>query len=239
MLNITTSLYKLTFQQATLTALEKASEATATVTLQAQTESNMQRAVYRGRKLFQLDVNYRWSDVVFDERFAKADGEVVKNAYGVEGQDVRAGDRAPDAPGLVCLGSRTGKTPGRLFDIYSPCKHTVLVFANGAPDKAKKPIVDSVILLPSALVQKVIVLPSDADEVSTPQVLDTTIYDYVVKDVDGHGYQGFGVGAGGFTVVVVRPDGMVGGVAVSEAGLKKYVCAVFSQQAIYDEQAAT
>jgi hypothetical protein len=203
------------------------------------TESNMQRAFYRGRKLFQLDVNYRWSEVVFDERFARADGEVAKNAYGVEGQDVRAGDRAPDAPGLVCLGSVTGKTPGRLFDIYSPCKHTVLVFANGALDKAKQPILDSVVSLPCSLVQKVIVLPSNTDEVSTPQVFDTTVYDYVVKDIDGHGYKGYGVVEGGFAVVVVRPDGMVGGVAVSEAGLKKYVCAVFSQQTIYDEQAAT
>jgi hypothetical protein len=226
MLNITTSLYKLAFQQVTLTALEKASEAAAAAAIKAQTETNMQRAFYRGWKLFQLDVNYRWSEVVFDERFAKADGEFAKNAYGVEGQDVRAGDRAPDAPGLLCLHSATDNNPQRLFDIYSPSRHTVLIFYNGTPDIAKKPVLDALKALPPSLLQKVLILPSSAKEASIPELSGTA--DYILKDAQGHAHKGFGVTEGGFTIIIVRPDAMIGTVALTEAGLNKYVAAVFT-----------
>ena len=90
----------------------------------------------RRRKLFQLDLNYRWSSIVFDERFASSSAQ--KDAYGKLGQDLRAGDRAPDAPSLVILHSKVtsiGKVSGqvgasvRLFDIFEPTVHTALVFA--------------------------------------------------------------------------------------------------------------
>lgn len=58
----------------------------------------------RSRRLFQLDMNYRWSPIVLDERFE--DEEKAKrqpDAYGVEGHDNRAGDRAPDASDLTVL----------------------------------------------------------------------------------------------------------------------------------------
>ncbi len=65
----------------------------------------------RNRRLFQLDVNYRWSDIVLDERFddeGKAKQQQHSTAYGVEGHDIRAGDRAPDAPDLLVLTKATG-----------------------------------------------------------------------------------------------------------------------------------
>lgn len=224
MLNITTSLYKLTFTPATQAALENASEAAAAAKAKAEAESIIQRA--RNWKLFQLDVNYRWSDIVFDERYAHARLEDAKNAYGVEGQDVRAGDRAPDAPGLVCLrpaGAVGDNLPKRLFDIYSPAKHTVLLFGVAHVDDKQKVALEVVESLPASLFQKAVVLPADIEDVS---VSITT--DYFLRDDQGHAYKNFGVAEGKFVVVVVRPDGVVGAVALSATGVNDYVAAVFN-----------
>lgn len=218
MLDMTTSLYKLSFTPAAQNGKEEAEPA----------ESAMQRA-FPGRrdwKLLQLGVNYRWSDVVFDERFVRLDGERVTNAYGVRDHDVRAGDRAPDAPGLVCLRPAADNAPNRLFDIYSPAMHTALIFGNGVIGDTDRPILEAVEALPAPLFQKVFILPSSIEHSSAPD-LDITV-DYVLSDVQGHAYKNFGVDEGGYVVVIVRPDAIVGAVALSEAGLSKYVSAVFN-----------
>ena len=62
-------------------------------------------------KLFQLDVDYRWSGVVVDERYADEDKEKggTVEAYGEElGRAAWAGDRAPDAPALKRIGGGAG-----------------------------------------------------------------------------------------------------------------------------------
>ena len=65
--------------------------------LMKQTEDHLDQdsAWYRGRKLFQLDVHYRWSTIVFDERYDGNEARVAADVYGVTGHDTRAGDRAP------------------------------------------------------------------------------------------------------------------------------------------------
>ena len=89
---------------------------------------------WKNRALSQLDVNYRYSSVVFDAR--GADGRSVDEmkalayqGYGENG-GVRAGDRAPQAPWLV---DATGKETS-LVDILDANTHTILLYASGADE---------------------------------------------------------------------------------------------------------
>ena len=79
----------------------------------------------RGGDLHQFGVNYRWSSVVVDERTPKPKNAQDVDPYGA-GSDgtLRAGDRAPQAPGLVTASA--GETS--LFDLFGPGHHTVLLF---------------------------------------------------------------------------------------------------------------
>ncbi|EKM55694.1 uncharacterized protein PHACADRAFT_94045, partial [Phanerochaete carnosa HHB-10118-sp] len=168
---------------------------------------------FRGRKLYQLDVNYRWSTIVLDERFAG--GESTRVAYGEPGQDVRAGDRAPDAPVSV------GGTDTRLFDIFSPAHHTVLLF--GVSEKEAE-MLGVARTLPSDLVK--ILLVSSPGEV---HVAANDVSSIVVEDKDGHGRRGYGLeGQADSVAVVVRPDGMIGAFATSAKGLERYFSLVFT-----------
>ena len=52
------------------------------------------------------------------------------DAYGMRGHDVRAGDRASDAPRLVALANvMADETWVRLFDLFDPMLRTVLIFS--------------------------------------------------------------------------------------------------------------
>ncbi|EKM55695.1 uncharacterized protein PHACADRAFT_256507 [Phanerochaete carnosa HHB-10118-sp] len=208
---ITTDLFDRTFGVDTQ---RKLADARAAEQAGAGTDATAREQVWiRGRKLFQLDVNYRWSTIVLDERFAG--GESTRVAYGEPGQDVRAGDRAPDAPVSV------GGNDTRLFDIFSPAHHTVLLFG---VDEKEAGVLGVVRALPSDLVK--ILLVSSPGEVHVTTNDESNI---VVEDKDGHGRRPYGLeGQTGPVVVVVRPDGMIGAFATSAKGLEKYFSLIFS-----------
>lgn len=169
---------------------------------------------FRGRKLFQLDLHYRWSTIVFDERFEGDGKEKAEDVYGVAGRATRAGDRAPDAPELHSVdGTKT-----RLFDVINPTKHLALAFG---------PSTDALALL-EPLKERgadaflhILVLPKGSPPQSLPGV-------DVLIDSEGHAYAGYGIQSDVPTVVVIRPDGMVGAYALSKDGLAKYATAVFA-----------
>ncbi|KLO17521.1 hypothetical protein SCHPADRAFT_994344 [Schizopora paradoxa] len=178
----------------------------------------------RGRKLFQLDVNYRWSPIVFDERFGEAEAVKQPNAYGTEGHEARAGDRAPDAPNLRVIKrpANEGKADlgeeTRLFDVFTPDRHTVLVFHGDAT-----PILDALAKYPPELVRSVLVLPSNSSESESVSV------DFVLKDMEGHAHNGYGVKEDLFQVVIVRPDGVIGAFVAGVDGVSKYFSLILSE----------
>ncbi|KAF9525485.1 hypothetical protein CPB83DRAFT_838084 [Crepidotus variabilis] len=93
-------------------------------TLAVKDGSSNPNSFARGGKLNQLGVNYRTSRTVVD------DGEPIEAVSGYGGPDggpVRAGDRAPDASGLVRVGT---DEPARLFEIFDSRLHTVVIFAD-------------------------------------------------------------------------------------------------------------
>ncbi|OJA21376.1 hypothetical protein AZE42_07309 [Rhizopogon vesiculosus] len=108
-------------------------------------------------KPFMLGINCRLSSIVLDEFTTPVDGRPI-NAYGVldEGH-LEAGDRAPDAPGLLHI--RPGESDQTtLFSHYRPWYHTVIVIAPspaeatsvlGALESCDKSVIRSAVILPS------------------------------------------------------------------------------------------
>ena len=172
-------------------------------------------------ELKQLGVNYRWSSILVDERHGAHAGaeQGTVDAYGALGGDgLHAGDRAPDAPGLSNL-----KTPGSgttsLFDIFRPVRHTVLVFSQDP--SAVQDVLATLKAYPEGLVRSVVVVPRDRVE-SVPVDADLAL-----KDGDGHAYAGYGCSPDASTIIVIRPDGVVGAIAAGVTGVKKYFGAIF------------
>ncbi|KLO09903.1 hypothetical protein SCHPADRAFT_878780 [Schizopora paradoxa] len=190
-------------------------------------------AFARGRKLFQLDVNCRWSPIVLDERFSEEEATKQPNAYGTEGHEARAGDRAPDAPNLLVV-----KRPGnegkaevggetRLHDVFTPDKHTILVFV---PDKflgKAKAILEELKKYPSELIRPALVLP--AASLSSATAIGDASAEYVFKDTAGHAYTGYGLKEDEFQIVVVRPDGVIGAFVTGKDGVAKYFSFIFGK----------
>ncbi|KAI6105247.1 FAD binding domain-containing protein [Pisolithus croceorrhizus] len=191
-------------------------------------ESGLERGMRRSEKMYMLGVNYRTSPIVIDE-FAPTPTSgvaVVHNAYG-DGQEgvLRAGDRAPNAPGLtpVASPSRTSAASTHMFDIFGSTHHTVIIFA---PTLAS-PVVQS------ELVRRVVVLPGSASgpdgRVEASSEVDQAVDVEVLVDHEGHAYRGYIVESQGVKVVVVRPDGVVGAIVRGVEGLERYVEGVFGR----------
>ncbi|KAI6098040.1 FAD binding domain-containing protein [Pisolithus croceorrhizus] len=249
MLGLTTELYNRTFGQS---GDEHTPGSTADENSNSeQVESKFERAMRRGGKLHMLGVNYRTSPIVVDE-FVPAPTPgvaIINSAYGDTQEGVlRAGDRAPDAPGLAPVvlpnhasaskssGLQTSAVAGntRMFDIFGSTHHTVIIFA---PALAV-PVVRSVLTtldqsLRKELVRCIVVLPGSTCALgSRPEMSseeDQTIDTEVLIDEAGHAYRGYVVESQEVKVVVVRPDGVVGAIVHGMTGLERYFEVVFGK----------
>lgn len=179
----------------------------------------------RGGSILQLGVNYRGSSILVDERNAGGDDSDVKvDSYTVDGF-VRAGDRAPDAPGLG-----GGSGPSRLFDIFKPYHHTVLFFAAEDEVERVKSVIQTLQRYPPGTIRSVILYPQGA---SHDQSVADLGADFVLEDQSGHAFEGYGVlrhasAGAGLTVVAVRPDGVIGAIAYGVEGVHKYFDIIFA-----------
>jgi 2-polyprenyl-6-methoxyphenol hydroxylase-like FAD-dependent oxidoreductase len=123
--------------------------------------------ISRDERTMQLGIHYRTSSLSHDDRG--------------EGAHPRAGDRAPDAPGLV-----TSSGDCRLFDLLRGPKAVVLNFGRGRVSVPPVP------WLPVKVLNVV-------DEIGGPED---------VVDAGGHLTAAYGPSAG--TVMLIRPDGYLG-----------------------------
>ncbi|KAK0214928.1 FAD binding domain-containing protein [Armillaria fumosa] len=163
----------------------------------------------RGPELYQFGVNYRGSPVVIDE---EGTPESIDPYRSGEGGPLRAGDRAPDAPGLVSVQGEKMN----LFDIFRTSYHTVLIFPGA--DLEVKAILDLVKAYPVGTVKSVVILQQNA----TPA--DDFPADFVLTDGDGYARKHYNDRNG---IVVVRPDGIVGALIGGADGLKQYFKGIF------------
>ncbi|KAF7370666.1 FAD-binding-3 domain-containing protein [Mycena sanguinolenta] len=189
--------------------------------------------------VLQLGVNCRWSCLVVDEQepddFPDDD---VDEDYGDEEEGdswgtfidrpLAAGDRAPDAPGLVVLKRPTGdpdKTPTdarttSLFRTFLASRHTVLIFSGEASCLAA--VLRLLAPLPPHTIQSVAVVSSQPLTLAGEYVLP----DWVLEDRAGHAYSTYAL-RDECNIVVVRPDGLLGAIVRSREGLQRYFRGVF------------
>lgn len=165
---------------------------------------------HRGIELYQLDINCRGSPLVVDR--------LDKETYKI-GKRLRAGDRAPDATGVIPLnpGLRPGTT--NLFDIFSSNKHTALIFVKGS--ESVKPYLESLEHYPSDTVFPVIVL-QQGDERSVDVFGKTS----VVRDSAGYVWKNYST-EHDTKIAIIRPDGCVGALGLDPDVVEEYRLLIF------------
>ena len=183
----------------------------------------------RGGDLHQFGVNYRWSPIVLDERTPKEDTPVDPYGHTRSPTDIlRAGERAPDAPGLVILAAKGGFNMAHattsLFSLFGASHHTVLIFSDGSEKVSE--VVAALRAYPADLFKTVLVRTDTSAPLSAPDGVD-----WCVLDRDAHAHEGYQVQKHEFLVVVVRPDGSIGGITRGADGTGRYFNGVFNNVA--------
>ncbi|CCM01287.1 uncharacterized protein FIBRA_03336 [Fibroporia radiculosa] len=172
----------------------------------------------RGSQLKQLGVNYRWSSIIVDERNPHKTGEDCEplDAYGVDGgTGLRAGDRAPDAPSLVPVNAGADAKLTSLFRTFGSTYHTILFFT---PDPLNIVLaLESLKAYPAELILSAIVYPK-----GTCNTLDVDGVDKCFVDGRAHASTAYGISALETMIVIVRPDGVIGGIVRGADGVNKY-----------------
>lgn len=176
-------------------------------------KSNDVSAMQRGKDLYQLGVNYRWSSIVYDDYVAAAGDEAAKmDAYGLSADGrIHAGDAARDAPGLVDV--KTGETTS-FFETFNVAHHTALVFTENAGEAG--PIFDTLAPYSPDVVQSVLVLPKESKDDAANSGAQK-----VLVDKEEHAWKGYAVKEK-LVVIIVRPDGVIGAVVHGAEGIDKY-----------------
>ncbi|KAF8185711.1 FAD binding domain-containing protein [Pholiota molesta] len=170
-------------------------------------ESSSQTGWDRSGHLNQLGVNYRWSSIVLDEERQLKGPEFAKiSTYDADPKlGLYAGDRAPDAPGLVEVGSQPHETANetRLFDLFSPTHHTLLIFTDKPDFRSVLADLDA---YPADLVRIVVILEKGTvgavqNDAKTPIILE---------DRDGHAYSTYMQADATRGIYIIRPDSVIG-----------------------------
>lgn len=162
----------------------------------------------RSKNLLQLGINYRWSQIVLDERFEK-EIEEAANPYGAIGATVRAGDRAPYIPSLVDLASNQSVD---FFNLLGT-SHLLLVL------KTKGDTLQDIGVIrqyaDDGLLQ-VAVVQQDGQRI-------TGFDGMVLRDEEGVSFDAYDASTSQKDIwVVIRPDGLVGAYGFSASVVERY-----------------
>ncbi|KAK7050545.1 FAD-binding-3 domain-containing protein [Favolaschia claudopus] len=168
----------------------------------------------RDGDIHMLGINYSGSSIILQEPDAISG---ISNAYskpvGSGPARVEASFRAPDAPGLVLVGtSENVESTTSLFSIFKVTVHTVLLFGREAD--CGHQVTEVAETVPRAVARAVRILSQRESSRSLCEI--------VLEDRAGHAYAGYGVPLDKLTAVVVRPDGVVGAVVSDKRGLERY-----------------
>ena len=184
----------------------------------------------RTGNLNQLGVNYRWSSIVVDQSTGSGTGpdrREAHSAYDVEADGpLRAGDRAPDAPGLVKVKSDNQKSSDsestRLFTLLSPTCHTILIFTEAADVHATLQVQAAIVKFHKELVRVVVLLRA-----GTTNIIQDDVTCDVFEDRDGHAYDAYKGAEGANEIVIIRPDGVTGAVVRDVEWVERYFKSIF------------
>ena len=163
---------------------------------------------------------------MFDERFTHTDSQ--GDPYGRPSRDAQAGDRVPDSPDLQASGITT-----RLFDLFTPTAHTVLVFTSLSTIVEASSMLGPLKTLVSGVtgpkpINIPYIHPKGVDSDSLGE--NTSSGGQIYVDASGHAFSGFSIDPSTATptLVIVCPDGMIGAFAASMQGVEMYVDIVFN-----------
>ncbi|KAH8831506.1 monooxygenase [Flagelloscypha sp. PMI_526] len=162
----------------------------------------------RGDELLMLGINYRSSALALDTVHAAKTRLSTDPYHG--GTTLCAGDRAPQAPGLVDV---TGKVTS-LFEIFGYGHHTLLIFAQSIKEATAVVSWASI----SKSIKPVVVLPQGSNG------LMEHVGVLVVEDREGHAYRTYfsDVKEEKTVLVPVRPDLHIGAMVRELDDLKLY-----------------
>ncbi|KAF9565354.1 pentachlorophenol 4-monooxygenase [Agrocybe pediades] len=165
----------------------------------------------------QLGVNYRGSPIVVDEEseLQGVDHWAAGSRYNSVDGRVLAGDRAPDASGLIRIG-KGDAAQTRLFTLLKPTQHTILIFAEKVDYHTILPALSH---YPRDSVHPIVVVPSGGS--STDSNVDA------VEDKDGHAHAAYNVTDPASSIFVIRPDGVVGARVTTAEALERYFRGIF------------
>ncbi|KAF4609917.1 hypothetical protein D9613_010246 [Agrocybe pediades] len=168
--------------------------------------------------LNQLGVNYRFSSVVVDEESERLGIDRTSgSAYHIDAQEApRAGDRAPDAPNLAKVDHPTADNL-RLFNLLSPSRHTLLIFASKVDYKS---VLSAISSYSSDLVLPVVIFPlGKAEAIASPVI--------AVEDRQGHAHDAYKGPNNTTGIFAIRPDGVIGARVGSVEFLLRYFQSIF------------
>ncbi|KAF8189002.1 FAD binding domain-containing protein [Pholiota molesta] len=166
----------------------------------------------RSRKLLQLGINYRWSNIIYDER---NDKEAIQDAtpYDLLENQIRAGDRAPYIGGLT---GGSGETTNLFSLLRDAPSHLVLIFpSSGSSPIEQLSAIQSII--DAGLIQFVVILGNKSSDKQTPDKGVRYLVDS--QDTSRASYH---IDANRSTYVTIRPDGIIGAFTFGVNGIKEY-----------------
>ncbi|KAF7792720.1 hypothetical protein EIP86_003818 [Pleurotus ostreatoroseus] len=191
---------------------------------------NTEGFVARPLILYQLGVHCRFSPLVVDEQPEFVEAKKADAYLDADPTVLFAGDRAPEAPALRVVARTDGAVAEAeettLFKVYTPTRHTLLVFAKTVDDVHLRPIIHAMRAAHRSIVQIVVILPKGTSP-TMPQAVEGV--DLVVIDTLGHAADAYPPAAKGFPAFIVRPDGVVGAVVGGKEGINKYIKTIFVQ----------
>ena len=165
-------------------------------------------------ELRQFGVNYRWSSIVSDDK----PSQKKVGTYGASSDEIHAGDRAPDASGLVNI--KTGSV-NTIYQYIKSSRHTVLLFASFIDEVV--PFLDVLEKTPTNTFQSVVILDSckDVDNAPTKGMAIN-----VLVDSDNNARKSYNCYKDK-RIIIIRPDGIIGALTSSISGIQKYLGFIF------------
>jgi hypothetical protein len=175
-----------------------------------QTSDTQPDPMQRTRNMLQLGINYRWSDIVFDERYHQTE-TAEKNPYGSMNNQIRAGDRAPYI-GNLAAGEKT-------TDIFSLLRgapsHLVLIFS--ASSLISSDLLSTITTFTNAgLAHFVVIVEGQQGYGDKSEGVQ-----YLV-DSQGIARKAYLSEDNRDAYVIIRPDGIVGAYTFGADGIRKY-----------------
>ncbi|KAJ7581042.1 FAD binding domain-containing protein [Mycena floridula] len=169
-------------------------------------ESSADDPMMRSSKLLQLNINYRWSPILYDERDQQVPDS--KNPYGTTGEKVRAGDRAP------VLRFRWKQTIiDQLHLLGKAGSHLLLVFPGSSSSWS-----EDVGALQKEFDPELLEIVAIIEENSAPDLAGVQY----LTDMDNVGRTVYGAEAERDVYVTIRPDNVIGAYTFGTAGIRKY-----------------